>query len=85
MKDFDYITSVEYLWNENLSLGAKGLLRVLFASYNCQVIDIYEENRNDSKEQIDKYFKELIDNKYLRYSEKNEAYIPYIMPYDQLD
>ena len=42
MKDFDYITSVEYLWNENLSLGAKGLLRVLFASYNCQVIDIYE-------------------------------------------
>lgn len=88
MKEFDKFDSfysyTNYLFDNNLSYGAKCILTTLLNYEANQICDLYEIYDNDTKENINKYFQELIDKKYVKRIAKHNDFVPFTHPYDEL-
>ncbi len=88
MKDFDktdsFYSYTNYLFDNNLSYGAKCILTTLLNNEVNQIWDLYEVFENDTEENINNYFQELVDSKYVKKIDKHNTFVPFTHPYDEL-
>ena len=78
---YDY---ANYLYDENLSYGAKCMLTILLHQEANQVWDLYEIFGDESRENVDNFFQELLERKYVIRNKKNNHFVPFTHPFDQL-
>ena len=83
-KNIEFYSLVNYLFDKDLSYGAKCVLTILLCHEAIQVWDLYEIFEFDTEENITSYFQELLNKKYVYKNHKNNCYVPFDHPYDEL-
>lgn len=88
MKNFnkydEFYSYTNYLFDCNLSYGAKCTLTILLNNKVNQICDLYDVFENDSEENINNYIQELIDKKYVKKITKHNCYAAFAYPYNEL-
>ena len=83
-KNIEFYSLVNYLYDKDLSYGAKCVLTILLRHEANEVWDLYEIFEFDTEENITSYFQELLNKKYVYKNQNDNCYVAFEHPYYKL-